>query len=112
MLGTIRIPLYMFVSKSSDFMIGVLLHEVPMVMYVEIEHIVSVTRDLRICWAILRLCKYLLSLDHNRGDIGTRMNTNFWDLTFDRFLRNEYGSDCALGLLIKYSQNFVVPICI
>lgn len=49
MLGTIRIPLYMFVSKSSDFMIGVLLHEVPMVMYVEIEHIVSVTRDLRIC---------------------------------------------------------------
>ena len=112
MLGTIRIPLYMFVSKSSDFRIGVLLHEVPMVMYVEIENIVSVTRDLRICWAILRLCKYLLSLDHNRGDIGTRMNTNFWDLTFDRFLRNEYGSDCALRLLIKYSQNFVVPICI
>ena len=38
-----------------------------------------------------------------------RMNT---DLTFDRFLRNEYGSDCALGLSVEYSQNFVVPIYI
>ena len=39
-----------------------------------------------------------------------RMNTNFWDLTFDRFLQNEYGSDCALGLSVEYSQDFVVPI--
>ena len=38
-----------------------------------------------------------------------RMNT---DLTFDRFLRNEYGSGCALGLSVEYSQDFVVPIYI
>ena len=58
------------------------------------------------------LCKYLLSLDHNRGDIGMRMNTNSWNRTFDRFLCNEYSSDCALGLSIEYSQDFVVPIYI